>query len=1008
MSDATLENHRQDLDRLSGREYWQRLEQIAAQPAFREILERDFPSQRWRWDDGSSRRDFLRLMGASLALAGLTNCTRQPEEKIVPASRSPESTIPGIPRYFATTMPALGGGLGLLVESHSGRPTKVEGNPEHPASLGATSNFAQAEILSLYDPERSRVVLHGGRISTYGDFLTELKTKMDEFTNSAGKGLVVMTEEVLSPTLAAQIENLLVRYPQAKHVVWQPVQRDTAAASTSIAFGRPLSTQYHLDKATVIATFDADLLQRGPGAVRYAKDFGRRRQPGVDAPRNRLYCVEPTPTATGSLADHRISAAPELTESLLFALAAELNVQGVEFEDHLSADMQRFVKVLAEDLRAHSGQCLVAVGEYGEGLSQDAHVVAHEINFVLGNIGQTVTYTDSIPRLRSSQPLQDLVLDLRSGAVDSLIVLGGNPVYNVPPIATDNTTTNFAELFQKAKFRVHLSSHEDETSRLCHWHIPESHFLESWGDCFAFDGTRSVTQPLIAPLYPSRTALELVNALLGESGRNPREAIVAHWQQSGWLAADAATAEREFQTVLHDGLAKNSAWEAVAINAIERKTRIVANKSNQETLRILFRPDSSTLDGRYANNGWLQETPRVLTRLTWGNAILVSPAFAASRDLNDGDVVRLSVDQQSVEGPIWTYPGQADQTITLPLGYGRTAVGRVGNDVGFNAYLLQRNGGQRITEPGQRIQLEKTGATAMMACVQDHARMEGRNLVRQLDQNDPAAPHAANHGGHDVSELSMYEDREYNDNAWGMVIDLSSCLGCNACMVACQSENNIPIVGKEEVEKGRELHWIRIDRYYEGDADKPVILHQPVPCMQCENAPCEVVCPVGATVHSSEGLNDMVYNRCVGTRYCSNNCPYKVRRFNFFGYSDYQEESLKLGRNPDVTVRTRGVMEKCTYCVQRINAARITAKKEGRPIADGEITTACQGACPTEAVTFGDINNADSKIARLREQDHHYALLEELGARPRTTYLARVTNKNPKMQSVDGPKVKES
>ena len=985
-TDLDLHQIRRRLATRRGRAFWSALETAARAPAFQEYLEREFPAQRERFADAVSRRDFLRCMGASLALAGATACTRQPDEKIVPFARSPEATIPGKPLYFATSLPRPGGALGVLVESHSGRPTKIEGNQSHPSSLGATDSWAQAEILGLYDPDRSSVVLQAGQIRTWDQFVTTWESEGQRFARTEGEGLFILSEEILSPTLAMQRQSLLQKLPGVQWHQWQPIHRDQERDASIAAFGRDVAVQYRFDQAQVVVSLDSDFIVHGVNGVRHARDFaGQRRGRQETDAINRLYAAECSPTLTGAMADHRLAVTPDRIDALVTWIAGELGVS-ISAAPALEPAERQFGQPLVDDLKAAGGRSILVAGLWQSTRVQ--HLI-HLIHERLGCVGETIHYTE--PAAYASVGLQEsltaLLEKIKAGEVKTLVILGGNPVYSAPP------ELQFSEHLQRVPLRIHLSAYEDETSRLCHWHLPQRHPLEAWSDLRAADGTTSLVQPLIAPLYDGHSAHELVAVLAGDPHRSDHDRLREHWR-SRWQDLDDREFDRRWQTSLHDGLIADSAFVPLSLAPAAPSGLLPATASRAEPKSspwIAFRPDANVWDGRFSNNGWLQETPRPLTRTTWGNLAWMSTEQAEALGVRSGQVIKLSTPQGEVEAPVWVSPDHPDGVITLHLGYGRQHAGRIGDGVGFDAGRLRPLSSPWFT-PADAI--VPTNRHEITACVQDHQRMEGRDLVRTQTwdsfQKPPANETGSQHGAH--GDVSMYPEHPYENNAWAMVIDLNACVGCNACMVACQAENNIPIVGKEEVEKGRELHWIRIDRYYETDERGTRVLHQPVPCMHCENAPCEVVCPVGATVHSSEGLNEMVYNRCVGTRYCSNNCPYKVRRFNFFPYSDYETEVRKLGRNPDVTVRTRGVMEKCTYCVQRINQARITAKKEGRAIRDGEVVTACEGVCPTQAITFGNQNDETSRVAKIQKQPHRYELLGELGAKPRTTYLTKLTN----------------
>ena len=972
---------REALSRTQGKFYWRSLEELAASEHFQEFLQHEFPRQAAVWDGSLSRRRFLQVMGASLALAGLSGCLSQPVEKIVPYVKAPEEVVPGQPLFFATAV-ALGGfAAGVLVESHMGRPTKIEGNPDHPASLGAADALTQAAILSLYDPDRSQTVMQGGQPSTWDAFVTALGAELAKQAASGGAGLRVLTETVTSPTLIAQLQALLAAYPAARWHQYEGVHRDNALEGARLAFGEPVGVHYRLDQADVILALDADFLNAGPGHVRYARDFAARRRVAEGATSmNRLYVVESTPSVTGAIADHRWPVRPSQVEEVARAVAAQVGVAGVAApaETAVPAD---WLAALARDLQAQRGRSLVVAGDQQ---SPIVHALAHALNDALGNVGRTVVYTDPVEAapVNQTESLRDLVAAMNAGQVELLVIIGGNPVYTAP------VDLAFADALAKVPFRVHLGLYADETAALCDWHIPQAHTLEAWGDVRAYDGTITIQQPLIAPLYGGKSAYELLSALLGDAAQTSHDIVRGHWEaQRGSDGFD-----QFWQTALHDGVVAGS---ALPPRAVTLSVQWPAATAAPEGLELIFRPDPTVWDGAFANNGWLQELPKPLTKLTWDNVALVSPATAQRLMLANEQVIELTYRGRTLRAPIWIQPGHADEAITLYLGYGRTRAGHVGTGAGYNAYALRTadapwfDGGLAVRATGERYALAGT---------QHHFVMEGRDLIRAGTLAEfQADPEFIHHGRHEAA-ASLYPPHPYPGYAWGLSIDLGACIGCNACVVACQAENNIPVVGKEQVARGREMHWIRIDHYFAGDLDRPEVYHQPVPCMHCENAPCEPVCPVAATVHSPEGLNEMTYNRCVGTRYCANNCPYKVRRFNFLQFTDYHTESLKLLNNPDVTVRARGVMEKCTYCVQRINAARIAAEQAGRTIADGEVVTACQQTCPTQAIVFGNINDPHSRIAQRRASPLNYALLEELNTHPRTTYLARLRNPNPEIE----------
>jgi MoCo/4Fe-4S cofactor protein with predicted Tat translocation signal len=973
---------REKLRLSSGRDYWRSLDQLADTQEFRDYLHNEFPSLAAGIADAIPRREVLRLLGASLALAGLTACSRAPENKIVPYVRTPEDFVPGRPLYYATAMPLSGYGTGLLVESHLGRPTRVDGNPLHPASLGASSAIAQASVLGLYDPDRSQTVVQNGRLTSWVSFLAMINAEREAQQARKGAGMRVLTGAVTSPTLASQLQALFAEFPHAKWVVHEPAVGDGASGGARQAFGTEVSTLYSLDKADVIVCLDSDLLTSGPAHLRYAREWAARRSPSAGgASMNRLYAVESSPSNTGAAADHRLCVRPAEIEAVARSLAAGI---GVSQGGGPGREAERWVRAAVRDLKEHRGRSLVVAGE-----AQPAavHALAHAMNDALGNVGSTVRYIEPVGATPAvSYPLADLAEEMRSGAVDFLVIADCNPAHTAP------ADVPFVRGLSKVRTKIQLGLYQDETGRLCNWHLPEAHYLESWGDVRAFDGTVSVIQPLIAPLYEGKTAGELVSILAGKPGVTAHQLVRDYWKGK----APAGDFEAFWQTTLHDGVMRDSGSPAKSVTLSADWNKASRASSAGTALEIVFRPDPSLYDGRFANNGWLQEVPKPMTKLTWANAALISPATAERLGLQSRDVVEISLQGRTLEVPVWITPGHARECLTLNLGHGRRYAGKVGSNSGFNAYALRTVAA--LWEAGG-AEVRKTGRQAALACTQDHHGLEGRNIYRSGTLAEfHEDPHFVRELGEEPRrDLTLYPEHPYNGHAWGMSINLSACIGCNACVVACQAENNSPVVGPEQVSAGREMHWIRIDRYFQGHLDDPKIHFQPVMCQHCENAPCELVCPVNATNHSSEGLNQMVYNRCVGTRYCSNNCPYKVRRFNFLQYSDYETPGLVALRNPDVTVRGRGVMEKCTYCVQRINAAKITAEKEGREVKDGEIVTACQSACPTRAITFGDVNDKSSRVAENKQSPLNYGMLAELNVRPRTSYLAKLTNPNPEM-----------
>jgi molybdopterin-containing oxidoreductase family iron-sulfur binding subunit len=1017
---------RAKLQSKSGKQYWRTLEELAGDSQFAELLHREFPRQApSEWDDSVDRRDFLKLMAASLAFAGLSGCGRTPEQYVVPYVKQPDGMVLGKPQFYATAMPFGADAIGLLVESHEGRPTKIEGNPDHPSSLGATNVFAQASVLNLYDPDRAQTVMKFGEIQTWAAFLDSAQAIAAQAKGTNGAGFRILTGIVTSPTLAAQIQSLLTLFPQAKWHQWEPAVGDGTREGAKLAFGSYVNTVYRPEKADVILSLDSDFLGSGPGHIRYAREFSRRRKlNGPNDTMNRLYVVEPTPSVTGATADHRLPLRASEVELFARALAAKLGLGG---SAAIPPNAEKWLDAVVKEFQAHKGASLVVAGEQQPA---EVHALAHAINAALGNVGTTLYYTEPVESrpVNHLESLRELCNDIDAGKVDTLLILGVNPVYTAPHDFDFASKLRFDEKRKSKKVHtvIHVSSHFDETSELCDWHVAESHYLETWGDARAFDGTLSVIQPLIAPLYHTHSGREVLAAFSDKPGLSDYDALRDRLK----AANPSADFEKFWRKTLNDGLVAGSALAPFNAALKFNSSSLAAAKTTPaDDIEFIFRPDPCVYDGRFANNGWLQELPKPVTKLTWDNAALISPKTAENLQLAHNvawrggehgkiysNVIDISLSNSKVTAAAWRVPGQADGVVVLPLGYGRKKAGYTGTNKGFNAYAV-RTSDALWTASAPTSAIKKTGDDYPLACTQYHFSMEGRQILATgtLEEYRKNPNFANEHAEAPLKELSLYKgeaEYPYDRDKWAMAIDLNKCNGCNACVVACQSENNIPVVGKDQVMRGREMHWIRIDRYYEkakSDTNdpssyddslfNPPTFFQPVPCQQCENAPCEQVCPVGATAHSAEGLNDMTYNRCIGTRYCSNNCPYKVRRFNFLRFQDWETPQLKLLRNPEVTVRSRGVMEKCTYCVQRINNARIESEKSNAPIHDGAIVTACEQACPTEAIVFGNANDKNSRVAKLKAQQRNYSLLGELNARPRTTYLAAVRNPNPELES---------
>ena len=996
------------------KQFWRSLEEVADTPAFQKLLVEQFPRQIAAsiadlTRAGTTRRDFLKLMGAALAMAGLTGCSSQPPaEKIVPYVTAPENIVPGKPLFYATSIQLGGYAVGVLVENHLGRPTKLEGNPQHPASMGGTNALVQGALLNLYDPDRAQVVTRQGQINTWESFLAELTPRLGEFAASGGAGLHLLTGNITSPTLGRQIAALLGRFPSARWHQYEPVGNNNEHAGVELAFGRPVQPVYHFSNAQRILSLDADFLFALPGSIRYALDFIDQRRVWEQPEMNRLYMVESSPTITGAKADHRLAVQASQIKNVARAFANALQIPfEVETGAALPDEQARWIEIAARDLAASAGNSLILAGETQPPV---VHTLAHAMNYALGNIGTTVTYIPDVEIAPSIQldAMSTLSDAMAAGEVDTLIMIDCNPVLTAP------VDFAFAERLAQVPFSVQLSLYEDETSPLCHWHIPGLHELESWSDARSYDGTITILQPLIAPLFEGKSPHELLEVLNGnETQASAYELVRGFWEQyySRLATPPVESFELFWRTALHDGLVSGTASAPFPVEL--QVTSLPPPTETTGELELNFRPDSSVWDGRFTNNTYLQELPKHLTLLTWDNALLISPSTAERLGVTSNQLVEVRFRERTLEVAAWITPGHADESLTLHLGYGRDWEGKASENLGFNAYALRTSDAFWF---GSGVEIVPTGAEYRLANIQDHDSLEGRDHLRvgTLAQflEDPSFAES----GHDTSvnvedggtgtgeeheegpPPSLYPEYEYDGYAWAMEIDLTACIGCNACTIACQIENNVPVVGKEGVLNSREMHWIKVDRYYEGELDDPSAHFQPRPCMHCEKAPCEPVCPVAATVHGSEGLNEMVYNRCVGTRYCGNNCPYKVRRFNYFDYTGEEIPLMQMWRNPDVTVRSRGVMEKCTYCVQRINQARIEAEKDNLPIQDGEILTACQQACPTRAITFGNMNDPNSVVARQKESSLNYGMLAELGTQPRTTYLAEVRNPNPELE----------
>jgi molybdopterin-containing oxidoreductase family iron-sulfur binding subunit len=1013
--------------------YWRSMAELDQTPGFRAALEQEFSEPLEQLPpDSPARRRFMQVMGASFSMAGLAGC-RWREDKIVPMTRRPEGVIPGTTSRYATAMELNGVAVGIHATSYDGRPIKVDGNPLHPETLGAASVYHQGSVLNVYDPDRSDAVSEKSgskrQPSTFEAFDKAAKEQVKKLRANRGEGLRVLSERSSSPTLLALKERWLAAFPLSRWVTYEPLASNSRAAGTALAFGKPHRVHYNFTEAKVIVSLDADFMNVGafPAGLANARGLTKGRTPD-HGEMNRLYVIESAFSNTGATADHRLALRSEQIKAVSAFLDAEISAKANPLPEHgagqpkpsaeFLADpkVAKFLGAIVKDLLANVGKSLIVAGLHQPA---EVHALVERLNVLLGNQGRTVSYTEDADDSVTSdvEALKALTEEMAAGRVETLVILGGNAAYDAP------SDVAFAAALEKVGFSVRLGLYEDETSQLATWHVPAAHYLESWGDARAYDGTVSIVQPLIAPIYNGRSSIELIARLLGDETKAQE---LVKTQHKGLLGDD-----RRFRKAVHDGIVEGSSFDRVApkltpIAPIKLSERdlLGAVQNGQFELRFVACP--KVYDGRYANNAWLQELPESFSKLSWDNGAFVSVATAKALGITDGDVLTLTVNGKTCEVPCIVAPGQADGSVKVALGYGRSHAGRVGGrlgtdvtPVGGNTYLVRSSdapfftGGLNLSSKGPGKRLANTqDLYAMDQIGLDGIQERLPQLVRETSLDEfKKEPDFAKHIVHQPHELNLWVDPvSYEGHKWGMAIDLNKCIGCSACVTACQAENNIPVVGQENVAMGREMLWLRVDRYFRGDPNEPELRFQPMPCQQCENAPCEQVCPVGATMHSHEGLNDMVYNRCIGTRYCSNNCPYKVRRFNYFNYnmdvigltpytpSDDPKMKLKsMVFNPEVTVRSRGVMEKCTFCVQRIQNAKIPAKNAGRALEDGEIKTACQETCPTDAIVFGDLNDKKSRVANLQKLERAYELLGEFNNRPRVRYLARITNPNPEL-----------
>lgn len=989
--------------------YWKSLNELAKNQEYQKFVDREFPENATELSDGFSRRGFLAIMGSAVLLASC-DFARRPVQKILPYSKQPEDIVPGIPLFYASSIPFQGSLTGLVVENHEGRPTKVEGNDMHPASKGGTSIFHQASVLGMYDPDRSKKILRKGTVSTVNDFIDFAKKNFAD----TSKRIAFISEASSSPTLLGLKAQALRKFNNASWVTYEPFGESNALEGTQKAFGQRVRAHFDFSKANVFVSLDDDVLNgTHPNSVEYGKQLSAARKVTSNADSmNRIYAVENGYTLTGSYADHRLRLKASEIDAFAHALAAALSsrVSGLnafsgysnQFSDH------KWISTLADELVANRGESVVSVGNAH---SANAHAVVAAINKALGNDGNTVNYLQ-VPHLEeeSTSAFAQTVEDMKNGSVDTVVLLGTNPSFTAQNLDFTGALSNVNEV-------IHLSDYVDETSKNASWHLNKSFYLESWGDGLSYSGVRSVIQPQIQPLYNGLSDIEVMNIIVN-GGMTPGYDLV----QNTFKNIYESSFDSKWATLLHDGVDTNSGYSKANVRLSSSFRPDTSRDAAVSGMEITIKADSTLHDGRFANIAWLQELPDPMTKITWDNVAAMSPATAEQLGVENEDVVEITSNGKSIKIAAWIQPGHADNSISLTVGYGRDGIGRVASRYvdyttgGVDTYPLVGN------NVFAEATVSKTGENYEIACVQDHHSLEGRDMYRmatleEYKSNPDYASFESVHtypvpGMKEAAELgedvpiSLFDEQTYpkDEPQWGMAIDLNSCFGCGVCVIACQSENNIPVIGKKEVNRGREMHWIRTDRYYVGDdADAPMTAHQPVPCMHCEAAPCEQVCPVAATTHSDDGMNQMTYNRCIGTRYCANNCPYKVRRFNFFNFpkefltTGAEPDIIQMAMNPEVTVRFRGVMEKCTYCVQRVNRAKIEAKKEtGSPKpAEGAVKTACQQACPADAIYFGDLTNENSEVAKMKRNERNYQMLEELNTRPRTSYMAKLRNPNP-------------
>ncbi len=943
---------------------WRSLAELADDPKFLARAAEEFPGLAEALRSPVDRRRSVKLIAAAFAMAGLGGCEWAPTGTLVPAVKAPPNIIPALPNFYATAHLFGGYAMGIAVKHFMGRPIKVEGNPQHPASLGATDVFAQAEVLDFYDPDRAWGITEHGLPATYQRLLSALAAERAKITERRGAGFRILTGTVTSATLGAQLDALLSAYPEARWTKWEPVSRANITEGAIQAYGQPAELIPKLDAADVIVALESDLLSSAPGHVRFARDFASRRNPVQTDKMSRVYAVEPMPTLIGAAADHRFIAGPR--DLRIFTLALAAGILGTP----PPSDVPALAAPVISDIAANRGRALIHAGP---DQPPEIHALVFAMNEVLGGRGTTFELIAPVAHAAPGHeiPLAELAQELHGGKVSCLVILDSNPVYAAA------ATLGIAEALKHVSFSLTLTPIPSETSHATVWAVPVAHSFEGWSDARAYDGTATIVQPQALPLYNGTSIHTMLALFMDPSPAPTLDMVKGTWQRE--LNTSGA-----WQEALASGIVPGTAREPANLSLRPGAGRQVPAEISSQPLTVLFRPDPHLWDGRYANNSWLQELPRPFTKLTWDNPLLIAPEQAQELKIGNGGMARLTVGGESLTAPVWIVPGQAADTIVALLGFGRTHAGPVANGAGVNFYPLTGRAGA--------VSLEKMPGQVDLAATDRHHLIFGE--PQEYARHGTLAEFRSNPQflATPKDEPHLYRWKPEGPAQWAMSIDLNACIGCNACIIACQAENNVAVVGKDQVIRQREMHWLRIDRYYEGNPSAPSIHFQPVLCMHCEQAPCEQVCPVGATVHDSEGLNVMVYNRCIGTRFCSNNCPYKVRRFNYFAFAN-DEQRPPESRNPDVTVRGRGVMEKCTFCIQRIAEERIAADRENRPA--GEVRTACQAACPAQAITFGNLADPASAVVKRKESPLDYALLFDQGTRPRTTYEARITNPNP-------------